>query len=463
MSLVLLASEHQTGHDPPVVTSGGAAVEPERRRPEIGDWNSFAELRDLQRKQLAEVLTWAGRSPFYSARSGPGEMPLSVDDFDRLPVTSKQDLRDAYPFGLLAVERAELATYHESSGTAGQATSSYFTDADWEDLAERYARKHVPLSRDDTFLVRTPYALMITGHLAQAAGRLRGATVVPADYRSAAMPYSRVVGLLHDLEVTRTWSIPTEPLVWAAAARQAGLRPDHDFPSLAALYVAGEPLTAARRRRLSDLWGGVAIVEEYGSTETGTLGGECPHGRLHLWADRLLVEVRDPDTGEVRPEGRGHLVVTPLYREAMPLLRYDLEDDVVVEHADCPCGWHLPSVTVLGRSALQHPVGDGSVTQQQLEQVVYELPIALDVLFWRGRAERDVLRLQVEAPVEHHREVRRRLVARVRDEVGVPVDVQVLDPGGLVPLADLSVSRNVVKPRTLLAADEDWDQARLHN
>ena len=441
-----------------------------RRRPELGDWTDFDDLRDLQRKQLAEVLTWAERSPFYSARAAGAaettgvDVPRpTVDDFEDLPVTTKQDLRDAYPFGLLAVPRAHLATYHESSGTAGQATSSYFTDDDWEDLAERYARKHVPLSREDTFLVRTPYALMITGHLAQAAGRLQGATVVPADYRSAAMPYSRVIGLLHDLDVTRTWSIPTEPLVWAAAARQAGLRPEADFPHLTALYVAGEPLTPERRRRLGEVWGGAAVVEEYGSTETGTLGGECPHGRLHLWADRFIVEVRDPETGEVRPEGRGQLVVTPLYREAMPLLRYDLEDDVLVEWVDCPCGWHLPSVTVLGRSALAHPVAGGTVAQHQLESIVYDLPIGLDVLFWRARAGADLLHLQVEAPPEHHTEVRRRLASRIADDVGVPARVEVLDPGGLVPLADLQRARSVVKPRTLLAADEGWELARLHN
>src|SRR5690606_36952074 len=113
-----------------------------------------------------------------------GSLPVDREGLMSLPMTTKQDLRDQYPFGLLAVDRSELATYHESSGTAGQPTPSYYTAEDWVDLAERYARKWIGISSSDTFLVRTPYALMVTGHLAHAAARLHGATVVPGDNRS---------------------------------------------------------------------------------------------------------------------------------------------------------------------------------------------------------------------------------------------------------------------------------------
>src|SRR6185503_19058239 len=98
-----------------------------------------------------------------------------------------------------------------------------------------------------------PYALMVTGHLAHAAARRRGATVIPGDNRSLAMPLSRVVRVLHDLDVTLTWSLPTETLLWAAAARAAGYEPGRDFPALRALFVAGEPLTPARRARIAAL------------------------------------------------------------------------------------------------------------------------------------------------------------------------------------------------------------------
>ncbi|HXA59557.1 MAG TPA: phenylacetate--CoA ligase family protein, partial [Streptosporangiaceae bacterium] len=183
--------------------------------PQLGQWNSFDELTCLQDKLLPQALARAVRSPFYAARFGPGPVPSGRSELGRLAFTTKQDLRDNYPFGLLAVPKEELATYHESSGTAGQPTPSYYTEADWVDLAERYARKWIGISASDTFLVRTPYAMMITGHLAHAAARTHGALVVPGDNRSLAMPYSRVVRVLHDLGVTLTWSMPTETLLWA--------------------------------------------------------------------------------------------------------------------------------------------------------------------------------------------------------------------------------------------------------
>ena len=431
------------------------------RLPQLGEWSSREELADIQDAQLPQTVSWASRSPFYQARFGPGALPSTRADLATLPPTTKQDLRDNYPFGMLAVPKERLATYHESSGTAGQPTPSYYTSEDWRDLAERYARKWVGIFASDTFLVRTPYALMITGHLAHAAGLLHGATIVPGDNRSLAMSYSRVVRVLHDLGVTITWSMPTETLLWAAAARAAGYDPSTDFPSLRALFVGGEPLSPSRRARISRLWG-VPVVEEYGSTETGSLAGECAAGNLHLWADRAIFEVYDPAAGTYADEGRGQLVVTPLFREAMPLLRYNLEDTVEVSNRDCECGWRLPVVRVLGRAAFGYPVGDRLVTQHQLEDVVFRLPDDHDVLFWRARAESSVLRVEIEVAQERRTAAVAALADAVEKEMGVRCQVSGVSPGTLVPTEVLTAVHDVVKPRSLFAADEDWGKALLY-
>lgn len=426
--------------------------------PQLGQWDDVEQLRELQRRQLTRSLSWAARAPFYRGRFASAAPPATLAD---LPLTSKQDLRDTYPFGLLAVGRERLATYHESSGTAGTPTASYYTAEDWQDLAERFARKSIGILPSDTFLVRTPYALLLTGHLAHAAGRLAGATVVPGDNRSLAMPYSRVVRVLRDLGVTITWSVPTECLLWAAAARAAGHEPRTDFPALRGLFVGGEPLSLARRRRISQLWG-VPVIEEYGSTETGSLAGECPAGRLHLWADRVIFEVHDPQTGRLSPDGRGQLVATTLYREAMPLIRYNLEDTVEVDYADCDCGWKLPTVRVLGRAAFGYPVNGVPVSQHQLEEIVFELPPDYGVLFWRARAEPEALRVQIEADPAHRDAAVQTLTAMVRRRLGVPCEVDALALGTLVPAEVLTRSNDVVKPRSLFGAGEDWSRAVLY-
>ncbi|WP_433192814.1 phenylacetate--CoA ligase family protein [Nocardia sp. CA-107356] len=433
-----------------------------RTGPEIGDWSDFDELAQLQRDQLPRIFAQALRSPFYAARYENGGAPIVADDFHDVEITSKQDLRGCYPFGLLAVPRTELATYHESSGTSGEPTASYYTDADWVDLAERYARKWVGITPADTFLVRTPYALVITGHLAQAAGRLRGATVVPGDARSLALPLARIVRLLHTLDVSLTWCNPTEAMMIAAAARAAGLRPDRDFPALRAMFVAAEPMTATRKRRLSEIWGGVHIVEEYGSTETGTIAGECQHGRLHLWADRAIFEVYSPETGRLSSSGCGQLVVTPLYREAMPLLRYNLADDVEVSYDPCPCGWLLPTVRVYGRTAFGYPVDGQTVVQNQLEELVFGLPLDYEVNFWRAKAEPDALLLEFEAPSAVQRRAAAELGAAIEHTLGVRHVITPLPPGTLVPTEALTAQRDILKARYLFGPDESWDKALMY-
>jgi phenylacetate-CoA ligase len=426
----------------------------------MSDWTDRDALQRAQDDRLPRTLAAAARSPFYRAR-GTG-VPANRSELADCPLTTKADLRDAYPFGMLAVDRAELATYHESSGSSGTPTASYYTAGDWLDLAERYARKHVGIRPADTFLVRTPYALMITGHLAHAAARSCGATVVPADNRSLATPYATVVRLLHDLDVTLTWSLPADTLLWAAAARLAGHRPDRDFPALRALFVGGEPLSAARRDRIAAVWG-APVVEEYGATETGSLAGQCPSGRLHLWADRALFEVHDPATGRTAPAGRGQLVVTPLCREAMPLLRYNIEDEVDIRYDDCPCGWALPTVRVLGRTAFGVRLGAADLTQIGLEELVFRLPAAYQVTFWRARAAGPVLHLQIEVTARYREPARRELRDAIGAAYGIDARVDALPPGALVPADALTATADVVKPRGLFGPGENWDKAlRYH-
>jgi phenylacetate-CoA ligase len=429
-------------------------------RPRLGQWRDATELAALQDRQLPRLLQAAGRSPFYRDRLGTA-LPTGRAALADTPLTTKRDLRDCYPFGLLAVHPSRLATYHESSGTSGTPTASYYTQEDWSDLIERYGRKWVGIRPGDVFLVRTPYALMITGHLAHAAARQAGATVVPGDNRSAAMPYRRVVRVLHDLGVTLTWSMPTETMLWAASATAAGYRPDADFPALRALLVGGEPLGSARRARIAAIWG-VPVVEEYGSTETGSLAGECPYGRLHLWADRAIFEVHDPGTGTTSPTGRGELVVTPLYREAMPLLRYNTADIVEVSDVDCECGWRLPVARVLGRADVGYRVGAATVTQAALEEVVFQLPARYGVMFWRAKAEPDRLRVEFEVAEEFRAAAEAELAAAVRARLGAEAAATGLPPGSLVPAAVLTSQPDVVKPRSLFGPEESWDHGLLY-
>lgn len=418
------------------------------RFPRLGDWSGFAGLDRMVRERLPAALAAARSAPYLDAR-----MPTGAASLLELPMLDKDDLRRAYPFGMLGVPLSRLASYHESSGTSGEPTPSFFTEADWDEVADRFNRSAVGLRAGDLVLIKTPYALVTTAHQMQRACARAGAAVVPADNRSSNMPYSKVVRLLADLPITVAWCLPTEALLWSRAARLAGLEPETGFPSLRAFCVAGEPLSPGRRARTAALWN-AAVIEDYGSTETGSLAGQCPHGAMHLWADRFAIEVVD-SRGRATSEGRGELVVTSLWREAMPLVRYRTGDDVTVQRLECPCGWHLPTVTVHGRIADQPRAAGRPLSAAALDDAVFSLPAELDVLLWRGVFDDAGLEIAIEVAPGAAADASALLAAEVAARCGLRPTVVTLDPGALVSHALLTAPAPFVKPRFLFRRGED--------
>ncbi len=338
-------------------------------------WDWSRPMRDL----LNDVVARARKSPFYQ-----NKLNSNTWESNEIPVTTKADLRKGYPFGFLAIPKNKIATYHESSGTEGTPTASYFTENDWKDISERFLRNAVALHSHDTFFIKTPYSMVTTAHQAQFAALRAGAVVVPGDNRSGNMPYSRVVQLLQTLEVSVTWSLPTEVMLWRIAAEANGFCPASHFPKLRGFWVAGELLSRGRKMALEAFWNGKPVFEDYGSTETGSLGGQCPEGKLHLWSDRLYFEVLDSSSASIRTEGRGQLLVTPLFREAMPLLRYLVEDDIELDHTPCPCGWQYPTAKILGRTSQRLNLQGQKLTPLEVEDAVFTAGLSIGVALWKA-------------------------------------------------------------------------------
>lgn len=399
-------------------------------------------------RELEAVLERARQAPFYRARLAAAK----ASAWGSIPLTHKDDLRAAYPLGMLAVPLAEVASYHESSGTSGTPTASAFTENDWDDIASRFSRNAVGLRQGDVVFVKTPYSMVTTAHQMHRAARACGATVVPADNRSSVMPYARVIRLLRALPITVPWCLPTEALLWAEAARQAGLDPAGDFPHLRAFCVAGEALTPERRRRISEEWGGIPVREDYGSTETGSLGGECAHGRMHLWSDRIFFEVVD-----------GILVVTPLFREAMPLVRYVTGDEAEVAFAhDCPCGSEHPTVRIKGRTGSGFSLAGKRFSASDVEACVYALPRPLGANFWRAQLRGAALHVEIAAAPGAAAAAVRGLEALAAERLGVPVLVRAVALGSLVPPRLFEEEAPFQKPRFVFQEHEDWDQAIIY-
>ena len=432
-------------------------IELDNRFPELGEWKSFEELENIHDRYIEDNLNHAYKLPFYKELISNYSNSLKLTDF---PIITKEDLRRAYPFGMLAVPKEKLSSYHESSGTTGNPTSSYFTENDWNDIASRFNRNRVNLSEQDTVMIKTPYAMLTTAHQMHKAALLRKATIVPADNRSSITTYTRVIKLLRDIQISVAWCMPTEPLFWAKTAKLNGYDPKIDFPNLREFLVAGEALNPKKRERMESIWGNIKISQDYGSTETGSLAGECSHGNLHLWADRFIFEVYDADEGILKREGEGQLVVTSLFREAMPLIRYNLGDFVRVTYESCDCNWNLPKIEIIGRNStpiIQHK----KLFPNKLEELIYDLPEENEIYFWRGKYDKDRLIVELETSSDIS-DVSAKLKSDIMDHLQINAEVKVVPSGTLVPDEILLAQNQFAKPKFLFADNEDWSKAILY-
>ena len=427
-------------------------------RPSYSEWPLRLEPPRVPLEELRAAVVQAKKAPAYRGRL-PELGHWDYAAWKRLPLTTKQDLRQGYPLGFLAEPMHRVASYHESSGTSGEPTATLLSAADWDDIATRFLRSAVALTAHDVVFIKTPYSLVTTAHQMERAARLVGATVIPADNRSRNMPYAKVVRLLTLLPVTVAWCLPTEALLWAEAAKAQGLTPARDFPHLRVFFVAGEPLSETKRRRISSLWGGVQVIQDYGSTETGSLAGECPAGKLHFWADRVFPEVLDQATGLTRPAGEGTLVVTPLFREAMPLVRYHTEDMVRLSYSPCRCGWHLPTIQVLGRAS---DLASASPSPLALEEVVYSLPAFFGVQFWRARAVSNGLRVEIAANTGVEHPAADELACLIYKHLGVKAEVEAVPLSSFIPADVLTGDTGFQKPRFVYGPGEDWSHSLVY-
>jgi phenylacetate-CoA ligase len=262
----------------------------------------------------------------------------SLSDAARLPFSVKSDLREAYPFGLLAVPREELVRVHASSGTHGKPTVVGYTRADLDAWTELMARCMTMAGVRPGMVVHNAnnYGLFTGGHGFHQGAEKIGATVIPVSGGFTA----RQAMLLRDLGGQVLVSTPSYALVIAQAVREAGLSPS-DLQLEVGLF-GGEPSTDELRREIERQLG-LAAIQLYGLSEMCGPGvaAECLPGRagMHVQEDHFLVEVVDPETGEVLPDGaEGELVFSTLTKEALPLLRYRTADIGALVHEACVCG-----------------------------------------------------------------------------------------------------------------------------
>lgn len=339
---------------------------------------SREEMEALQLSRLKDTVKRVYENvPAYRAKmDAAGVKPediKSLADLKELPFTTKQDMRDNYPYGLFAVPRKKLRRIHASSGTTGKPTVVGYTSADLEVWRECVARLAVAAgaTEDDVAQICFGYG-MFTGALGLHNGLEKvGAAIVPSSTGNT----QKQLMYMKDFETTLLVATPSYAMRIAEVAKEMGLDPRRDL-KVKTLVLGSELMTEAMRNELYKVWGeDVNLTQNYGMSELMGPGvsGECLKlNGMHVNEDHFIPEVIDPKTGEVLPPGeKGELVITCLTKEALPLIRYRTRDITRLMYEPCSCGRTTVRMENLsGRTDDMLKIRGVNVFPSQIEEVL---------------------------------------------------------------------------------------------
>jgi phenylacetate-CoA ligase len=359
-----------------------------------------------------------------------------LEDLARFPFTTKQDLRENYPFGMFAVARERIVRIHASSGTTGKPSVVGYTPRDIETWSDLMARSIRASGGRPGMIVHVAYGYgLFTGGLGVHYGAERlGCTVVPV---SGGMT-GRQVQLIQDFQPDIIMVTPSYMLAILDEFRTKGLDPT--TTSLRIGVFGAEPWTNAMRAEIEAAFA-LDAVDIYGLSEVMGPGvaNECVETKdgLHVWEDHFYPEIIDPQTGAVLPDGEpGEIVFTSLTKEGMPVIRYRTRDLTKLQPGTARSMRRMEKVT--GRSDDMMIVRGVNVFPTQIEEQLLRCPgLAPHYQIELRREQRlDVLRLLVEAHPNHADAASRAAQAallgiNIRSTVGLGVEVVVGDPGGV--------------------------------
>lgn len=403
------------------------------------------ERAELQGRRLHKIVDYVyHNTPFYREKmQALGIEPddiRTIEDIKLLPFTTKQDLRDNYPFGLQAAPKSEIVRVHASTGTTGNPTIVGYTRKDigvWSEIVSR-SMTAFGLTRDDTFSVAYGYGMFTGGLGAHYGVENLGATVLPASTGNS----EKHARLIHDLGITGIACTPSYALHLAETIDKMGYRKEELKLRLGAF--GAEPWTENMRREIESRLG-LKAYNIYGLSEIMGPGVsyECEmQNGSHINDDHFFPEIVDPKTLE--PLGRdtvGEIVFTTLTKEGMPLLRYRTRDLCALMSGECPCGrTSVRMGRILGRSDDMLIIRGINVFPSQIESVILSLPEFEPqyVLVAERNGNLDTLQVQVEVRPEYFTDdvktiesLQRKLADKIRSVIAISASVRVLFPGSI--------------------------------
>lgn len=402
-----------------------------------------AALEALQLKRLRSMVAHVHANvPFYRQtldRAGIGpESIRSLDDLQSLPFTTKQDMRDSYPYGLFAAPMDEIVRIHASSGTTGKPTVVGYTQKDIETWTELMARSFVAAGAHKGDIIHNAYGYgLFTGGLGAHYGAERlGASVIPISGGNT----KRQIMIMQDFGSTVLTCTPSYSLFMAEEAKIEGI----DFKNLKLRVgiFGAEPWSEAMRGEIEEKLN-LAAIDIYGLSEIMGPGVaiECIEAKkgLHIWEDHFIPEIIKPETGQRVAEGeKGELVITTITKQGIPLIRYRTRDITSVSYEPCICGrTHARIARMSGRSDDMLIIRGVNVFPSQIESILVGIEgVEPHYLLIVDRKENlDTLEVQVEVDevlfsdeIKVLQALSRQIEKEIKDMLGVTCNVKLVEP-----------------------------------
>lgn len=423
---------------------------------------SREQMRELQGKRLCKLVQYVYHNvPFY--RHKMQEMDLTpddireIEDITKLPFTTKQDLRDNYPYGLMAAPLSEVVRVHASSGTTGNPTIVGYTRRDlsiWSEVMSRCLSAY-GVTRDDTFSVSYGYGLFTGGLGAHYGVENLGATVIPASTGNT----EKHVRLIRDLHITGIACTPSYALYLAEVVERMGIHKEELGLRIGAF--GAEPWTENMRQEIQSRLG-LKGYNIYGLSEIMGPGVsyECQEQYgSHINEDHFYPEIIDPVTCQNLPYGtQGELVFTTLTKEGMPLLRYRTKDLTSLIADPCPCGRTSVRMTpIMGRSDDMLIIRGINVFPSQVESVILGMkefePQYLLVVDRKNNL--DTLEVQVEVRRDFFSDdigsmlkLKKTLSDRLKSVLSISAEVKLVEPNSIA--RSQGKSKRVIDKRVLV-------------
>jgi phenylacetate-CoA ligase len=403
------------------------------------------ELERLQSARLADTLARAEKSVHYGElfrKIGLDRGRIrSAADVAKLPPTTKEDLRENWPYGFLACSRDELIRMHSSSGTTGRATVIFHTAGDiaaWTNLLAR-SMYMAGMRRSDVFQNMMTYGLFTGGLGFHYGAEKIGALVIPAGAGNS----KRQIQLMRDFETTAIHVIPSYALHLSTVFEEVGVDPRRDT-KLRMAFLGAEPHSEKMRLKIEELYGFNAF-NSYGLSEMNGPGMafECPEKNgMHIWEDNFIVEIIDPVTLEPLPDGEeGELVTTTLLREGMPIIRYRTKDLTRIIPGPCPCGrTHRRIERIKGRTDDMMILKGVNIFPIQIEKKLMEIEgVGTNFMIILDRKDyNDAMTVKVEVQkkffggdLQQLEALRRRITEELKGDILITPKVDLVEPDSL--------------------------------